>query len=127
MGTKNEPGQFDCLDNALPDEPWFVLLGRDTQAPGLVMMWAFEREQGIAEGRFPESDRAKIAEAQRLATQMIDWRHKNDGAWRHKNPELPLAAEPAPLCDCERMHNGLGITGRLCDCCVRDCCVRDGA
>ena len=120
MGTKNDPGQFDCLDTALPDEPVFVLLGRDTQAPGLVHMWAFEREQGIAEGRFPESDRAKVAEALRLATQMIEWRQRNDGAWREKNPELPLTAEPAPLCACEQVHEGLAATGPLCDHCVRD-------
>lgn len=156
MGTKNEPGQFDCFDAALPDEPVFVLLGRDTQAPGLVHMWAYEREHGIAEGRFPESDRAKVAEAKRFAAHMIDWRHRNDGAWRAKNPELPLCArassdrfcaecgsdaaeqpcmrdsaqapavnfevptDTSPMCDCARVHNGLGVVGRLCDCCVRD-------
>lgn len=90
MGTKSEPGRFNCFEAALPDEPVFVLLGRDTQAPGLLHMWAFERAQGIAEGRFPESDLAKVHEAQRLASQMIDWRQRNDGAWRAKNPELPL-------------------------------------
>lgn len=146
MGTKNDPGQFDCFDVALPDEPVFVLLGRDTQAPGLVHMWAYEREQGIAEGRFPESDRAKVAEAKRLAAHMIDWRHANDGAWRAKNPELPLpcsrnsadrfcaecgndateqpcmrdvlAQEPTP-CDCELVSTGRPAEGRLCDRCKR--------
>ncbi|HAW11807.1 MAG TPA: aspartate decarboxylase, partial [Chloroflexi bacterium] len=29
MGTKNNPGKFDCYDDAHPDEPMFVLLGRD--------------------------------------------------------------------------------------------------
>lgn len=29
MGTKNNPGKFDCYDAALPDEPMFVLLARD--------------------------------------------------------------------------------------------------
>ena len=28
MGTKNNPGRFDCYGNAEPDEPIFVLLGR---------------------------------------------------------------------------------------------------
>lgn len=29
MGTKNNPGEFDCYANAAPDEPMFILLGRD--------------------------------------------------------------------------------------------------
>lgn len=31
MGTKNQPGSFDCYANAKGDEPLFVLLGRDKQ------------------------------------------------------------------------------------------------
>ena len=40
MGTKNNPGQFDCYANAEPDEPMFVLLGRDRLAPFLVSIWS---------------------------------------------------------------------------------------
>ena len=40
MGTKNNPGAFDCYANAEPDEPMFVLLGRDPLAPFLVSIWA---------------------------------------------------------------------------------------
>lgn len=40
MGTKNNPGKFDCYANAKPDEPLFVLLARDPLAPFLVSMWA---------------------------------------------------------------------------------------
>lgn len=36
MGTKNRPGTFDCYAAAGPDEPLFVLLGRDPVAPLLV-------------------------------------------------------------------------------------------
>lgn len=43
MGTKNNPGQFDCYANAAPDEPMFVLLGRDRHAAGLVQLWALLR------------------------------------------------------------------------------------
>lgn len=39
MGTKNNPGQYDCYANAAPDEPMFVLLGRDRLAPSLVQLW----------------------------------------------------------------------------------------
>lgn len=44
MGTKNTPGQFDCYSAAHPDEPMFVLLGRDPDAAVLVRIWAALRE-----------------------------------------------------------------------------------
>lgn len=40
MGTKNNPGAFDCYENAESDEPMFVLLGRDPLAPFLVSIWS---------------------------------------------------------------------------------------
>lgn len=110
----------DWSKRPVAGEPVFMLLGRDTQAPGLLHIWAYEREQGIAEGRFPESDRAIVADVLRLATQMIEWRQRNDGAWREKNPELPLATEPVPLCDCELVMPGHPEEARLCDRCKRD-------
>lgn len=39
MGTKNDPGKFDCYSRAEPDEPMFVLLGRDPAAAALVLLW----------------------------------------------------------------------------------------
>lgn len=43
MGTKNNPGAFDCFANAEPDEPMFVLLGRDPVAGLIVELWAHLR------------------------------------------------------------------------------------
>lgn len=40
MGTKNDPGKFDCYANAEPDEPMFVLLARDISAKYLTAAWA---------------------------------------------------------------------------------------
>jgi len=40
MGTKNQPGKFDCYSKAEADEPVFVLLGRDPAAPILINLWA---------------------------------------------------------------------------------------
>jgi len=40
MGTKNNPGKFDCYEKAEPDEPMFVLLARDPLAGHLVSIWA---------------------------------------------------------------------------------------
>jgi hypothetical protein len=67
MGTKNNPGTFDCWANAEPDEPMFVLLGRDPDAPPLVRRWAHERE---ARGE----DAAKVTEAMACADAMETWR-----------------------------------------------------
>ena len=39
MGTKNNPGKFDCYAKAEPDEPMFVLLARDPIASFLVDLW----------------------------------------------------------------------------------------
>lgn len=43
MATKNNPGEFDYYSKADPDEPMFVLLGRDEAAHLLVRAWAFAR------------------------------------------------------------------------------------
>jgi len=63
MGTKNKPGKFDCYANARPDEPLFVLLGRDRHAAGLVRLWALLRAK---DGEDPE----KVAEALACADAM---------------------------------------------------------
>lgn len=43
MGSKIAPGAFDCYANAEPDEPMFVLLARDPDAPNVVRDWAAAR------------------------------------------------------------------------------------
>jgi hypothetical protein len=66
MGTKNNPGKFDCYANAEPDEPMFILLGRDKNAPSLVDLWANQRE-------LDGEDPAKVAEAKECAKAMRRW------------------------------------------------------
>lgn len=94
MGTKNSPGKYDCYQNALPDEPMFVLLARDPSAPKLVSAWATIREQAIEDGARPKTDRALVEEADLCANAMEEWRKRNDGAWRQSRAQL---APPAPL------------------------------
>lgn len=72
MGTKNNPGDFDCYENAEPDEPMFVLLARDETAPHLVRKWADLR---ASSGEKP----AKIQEALECAKNMEKWRKENRG------------------------------------------------
>jgi hypothetical protein len=66
MGTKNNPGKFDCHANAHPDEPMFILLGRDPMAATLVRAWAEMREDA-------GEDPAKVAEARACADAMDAW------------------------------------------------------
>ncbi len=72
MGTKNNPGQFDCYHNAAPDEPMFVLLARDPLAPILVEAWAALRDL-----MRPEHGQ-KVAEALACAQDMRDWKRRRD-------------------------------------------------
>lgn len=68
MGTKNSPGQFDCYAKAEPDEPMFVLLGRDKHAPTLVWLWAALREL--------DGERADVvSEARDCMSAMLIWQH----------------------------------------------------
>lgn len=83
MGTKNQPGKFDCYKNAMPDEPMFTLLARDPSAPALVEQWGRIREAAIRAGERPESDEGAVAEAYGCATDMAAWRAANEGVWRN--------------------------------------------
>lgn len=71
MGTKNEPGRYDCYAAAEPDEPMFVLLARDPLAPIVVRLWAMLREREHGQGG---DDAAKQREAFALADAMGQWR-----------------------------------------------------
>jgi hypothetical protein len=71
MGTKNNPGAFDCYEAAAPDEPMFVLLARDPDAPQLVEIWAWLRQK---RGEAP----AKVDEALKCAQDMRDYRAKRE-------------------------------------------------
>lgn len=72
MGTKNNPGAFDCYAKAEPDEPMFILLGRDKHAPLLVKLWASMRE-------LDGEDMAKVEEAYQCAIAMHRFRRERHG------------------------------------------------
>lgn len=92
MGTKNNPGRFDCYANAEPDEPMFILLARDRLAPHLTAIWAAVRAGNRPEARklfnemiggpqaavyvlSPDGDKA--VEAMDCAGAMGEWRKVN--------------------------------------------------
>jgi hypothetical protein len=74
MGTKNNPGKFDCYEKAEPDEPMFVLLARDPLAPALVEAWASEhlRRQPAASGF------SKYQEVMQCAADMRAWQNSKE-------------------------------------------------
>lgn len=75
MGTKQKPSEaYDAYAIAMPDEPLFTLLARDTSAPGMVRQWAYERERAIVTGLKPVTDRAMVTEAREIAAAMERWR-----------------------------------------------------
>lgn len=100
MGSKLKPGNFDCYANALPDEPMFVLLGRDRLAPPLTAIWAAIRagnrtearrifselvEGRLAAGYVFQPEPEKALEASDCAMTMVQWRKENNGKWRPSN------------------------------------------
>lgn len=94
MGTKNNPGKFDCYEKALPDEPVFVVLARDPEFARLVRNWAESRSRAIACGDRPETDGGMVLEAYDVATRGERWRKENNGAWREvAQPRAPAESE----------------------------------
>lgn len=69
MGTKTNPGTYDCLGKLADNEPFFVLRGQDMTSPRFVRAWAAAAE---SLGCPPE----KVAEARQVANAMDDWPKK---------------------------------------------------
>lgn len=101
MGTKNNPGNFDCYANAEPDEPMFILLGRDKFAPSLVEHWADGRE---ADGE----DAEKVEEARQCADAMRKWLTKLG------KKEQPLNAVGSYVWACYLAHGMTHSTFYVC-------------
>lgn len=76
MGTKNNPGQFDCYKAAESDEPMFILLARDPLAPILVDLWASLRYEAgcITPDAICSKHKAKVNEARKVADEMRAFR-----------------------------------------------------
>jgi hypothetical protein len=94
MGTKLNPGKFDCYESAAPDEPMFVLLARDPLAPMLVELWASLRSH-LA------SNPSKVAEARSCAEAMRQW----------QRPEVREEQEHGPKCYCNDCYSARVVRG----------------
>lgn len=98
MGSKLNPGKFDCMAAALPDEPTFTLLARDPLAAFLTGIWGqiragypdnakvvFDQMLDRAAWQYAkEPDTEKAEEALDCSRDMFDWRAthpKPPGGW----------------------------------------------
>lgn len=98
MGTKANPGKYDCHANALPDEPMFVLLARDPDFERLVRSWAESHQRAIFCGDRPDGDFEIVNEAMQCALDGARWRKENLGKWRK-----PVEAA-RPMSDVTEFH-----------------------
>jgi len=139
MAAKNRFNTIDCLEAALPDEEYFVLLARDPAMPALIGIWASLRLGNVTAAaenftllmspdlvahykRHP--DHAKAQEAVNVANRAAEWREANVGGpngvptWkkslvRPKMMELE-AQQICPVCqefdcECEEGDGNAGI------------------
>lgn len=83
--TLEQPGPFDALEKAMPEEPIFTLLGRDPCAPPTITEWARLRRNDaikrLGDSKSREDKEAlkaeliQCAEAEEVALAMADWRN----------------------------------------------------
>jgi len=93
MGTLNKPGIYDCYSKLDPDEPHFVLMGRDPVAWATVLMWVAFRE-----AIFANEDKDKLEEAKSCARQMFEFaaqrgKEKLILAFKHASAKMPRVRE----------------------------------
>lgn len=119
MGTKNNPGSFDCHAAADPDEPLFTLLARDPLACYMVRIWAAVRSSDpetairtfevMMAREMPQytakpTDFAKVHEAVNCSHAMMQWRIEREQAFSPGSdtpPDPCMEDESAPgACAC---------------------------
>lgn len=87
MSTKSIPGAFRCYEAALPDEPMFVILGRDPAGPATIDFWANQR---IKMGKVStDDDRDRIRAAVDEAKDFQQWRDEQI-AFAQENDQPPI-------------------------------------
>jgi hypothetical protein len=80
VSTKEQPGPFDGLERAAPDEPVFTLRAHDALAAPLVHEWVSRRRQAIIHADPPlspekeELELIQCREAEEIAFAMVDYR-----------------------------------------------------
>jgi len=127
MGTKTNPGNYDCYAKADPNEPIFTLRGKDPIAPYLVEIWVATRRGEFGKARQLIQDAAfdagvlervsddgyhKLDEALDCARSMRDWHSQRI----HGDPKMQPATRRslAELVDAvSTAHHSLFVICRL--------------
>ena len=79
MGTKANPGKFDCYASADENEPIFILRANDPLAPVLVREWC--RQYSLKKGfKLTPKQQEKVQEAFQVAGAMEAWKRGKDAA-----------------------------------------------
>jgi hypothetical protein len=121
MGTKNDPGIYDCHAKAHPDEPMFTLLGRDPMGFHLVRIWAALRWRhfGMARAilddaicdmgnrKVPDTAEDKLLEALACSDKMK--------AWLDTFATKPTAGSNAPTAASQTPRSGSTATPNAAD------------
>ena len=90
MGTKNDPGEFDCYAGAHPDEPIFVLRSTDPQAPWLVRLWVGGYLRRVADAaRDPDTPVEELLRRLDKAREALELSEAM-AAWRPPEPETQI-------------------------------------
>jgi len=82
LNTLASPGEFDALTTLRPDEPYFLLVGRDSFAPRLVGLWARmnrrralrEADDGKLDGAARDTELRKSTQAEEIAWGMTAYK-----------------------------------------------------
>ena len=89
MGTKNNPGTFDCHGHAGADEPIFTIRAKDPVGAAAVRAWIKLREAAKLD---KPQEAARLMEAEMVATAMEEWRTVNVEGKAY--PTIPDALAP---------------------------------
>ena len=81
MGTKRNPGKYDCYSHLHPDEPHFVIMGRDPAARATIEAWLDERKRLGQDDSIEKQD-----EAMECLEAMENWGDAR--AWLKENPSF---------------------------------------
>ena len=75
MGTKKQPGRFDCYGDAGEDEPIFVLRANDPAAIAAIHAWMQARHlhNFIDGAKLIEREKARLQSAQEVIHEMTAW------------------------------------------------------
>ncbi len=116
MGTKNNPGAYDCYAKIKPDEPYFVLRGCDPDAVAAVKEWIDSRHKAIADGRRPAEDFAKLDEAWQCMRSMVAYQADQNAVQTTSdqsegNCVYACAAFPGCGCDVAELRDSLAADG----------------